>query len=143
MLLVSLSCTAVSGSGNARQFNRQRVEASIHGGRDRIDNRYCQVTLELPGAGPEAEIGAHDHESYYAFDIWYNNTSGITPNVLTGDMHVINKGNFSIMDWFGGNLYPRFTNLQTQIKHLYCGDDPKQYSDVVKQFVTTQLSHFF
>ncbi len=74
-------------------------------------------------------IGAHDHESYYAFDIWYNNTSGITPNVLTGDMHVINKGNFAIMDWFGGNLYPRFTNLQTQTKHLYCGDDPKQYSD--------------
>ena len=33
------------------------------------------------------------------------------------------------MDWFGGNLYPRFTNLQTQTKHLYCGDDPKQYSD--------------
>ncbi|HVT62764.1 MAG TPA: Tn3 family transposase, partial [Legionellaceae bacterium] len=74
-------------------------------------------------------IGAHDHESYYAFDIWYNNTSGITTNVLTGDMHVINKGNFAIMDWFGGNLYPRFTNLQTQTKHLYCGDNPKQYSD--------------
>ncbi|KTD12286.1 transposase Tn3 [Legionella hackeliae] len=74
-------------------------------------------------------IGAHDHESYYAFDIWYNNTSGITPNVLTGDMHIINKGNFAIMDWFGGNLYPRFTNLQTQTKHLYCGDNPKQYSD--------------
>lgn len=74
-------------------------------------------------------IGAHDHESYYAFDIWYNNTSSITPNVLTGDMHVINKGNFAIMDWFGGNLYPRFTNLQTQTKHLYCGDNPKQYSD--------------
>lgn len=74
-------------------------------------------------------IGAHDHESYYAFDIWYNNTSGITPNVLTGDMHVINKGNFAIMDWFGGNLYPRFTNLQTQTKHLYCGDNPQQYSD--------------
>jgi TnpA family transposase len=44
-------------------------------------------------------------------------------------MHVINKGNFAIMDWFGGNLYPRFTNLQTQTKHLYCGDNPKQYSD--------------
>lgn len=74
-------------------------------------------------------IGAHDHESYYAFDIWYNNTSSLTANVLTGDMHVINKGNFAILDWFGGNLYPRFTNLQTQTKHLYCGDNPKQYSD--------------
>ena len=75
-------------------------------------------------------IGAHDHESYYAFDIWYNNTSSLTPNVLTGDMHLINKGNFAIMDWFGGSLYPRFTNLQTQTKHLYCGDNPKQYSNL-------------
>ena len=74
-------------------------------------------------------IGAHEHESYFAFDIWYNNTSSIRPSVLTGDMHVVNKGNFAIMDWFGGALYPRFTNLQTQTKHLYCGDDPVQYSD--------------
>lgn len=74
-------------------------------------------------------IGAHDHESYFAFDIWYNNSTSITPNVLTGDMHIINKANFAIMDWFGGSLYPRFTNLQAQTKHLYCSDDPAQYSD--------------
>ena len=72
-------------------------------------------------------IGAHEHESYYAFDIWYNNTSSIVPNAISGDMHIINKGNFAIMDWFGGKLYPRFTNLQTQTKHLYCGDDPASY----------------
>lgn len=89
-----------------------------------IQPRYSKIHVDENNL-----IGAHDHESYYAFDIWYNNTSGITTNVLTGDMHVINKGNFAIMDWFGGNLYPRFTNLQTQTKHLYCGDNPKQYSD--------------
>ena len=76
-------------------------------------------------------IGAHDHESYFAFDIWYNNSTSITPSVLTGDMHIINKANFAIMDWFGGSLYPRFTNLQAQIKHLYCSDDPAQYSDYI------------
>ena len=74
-------------------------------------------------------IGAHEHESYYAFDIWYNNTSNIMPEAITGDMHVINKANFAIMDWFGGKLCPRFTNLQTQTKHLYCGDDLAQYKD--------------
>ena len=73
-------------------------------------------------------IGVHEHESYYAFDIWYNNTSSIVPNAISGDMHIINKGNFAIMDWFGGELYPRFTNLQTQTKHLYCGDDPASYN---------------
>ncbi|SPX62075.1 Tn3 transposase DDE domain [Legionella feeleii] len=33
------------------------------------------------------------------------------------------------MDWFGGRLCPRFTNLQSQLKHLYCGDDLDQYND--------------
>lgn len=72
-------------------------------------------------------IGAHDHESYFAFDIWYNNTTNIAPDAITGDMHLINKANFAIMDWFGGKLCPRFTNIQTQIKNLYCGDDPTMY----------------
>lgn len=74
-------------------------------------------------------IGAHEHESYFAFDIWYNNTSSIVPDAITGDMHIINKANFALMDWFGGRLCPRFTNLETQRKHLYCGDNPDQYND--------------
>ena len=74
-------------------------------------------------------IGAHEHESYFAFDIWYNNTSNILPDVLTGDMHLVNKINFAIMDWFGGSLFPRFTHLQSQLKHLYCSDDLSQYND--------------
>lgn len=72
-------------------------------------------------------IGPHEHESYFAFDIWYNNTTSIMPDAITGDMHLVNKANFAIMDWFGGSLCPRFTNLQTQVKHLYCGDNPDQY----------------
>lgn len=44
-------------------------------------------------------------------------------------MHLINKANFAVMDWFGGKLCPRFTNLQAQLKHLYCGDDLSQYAD--------------
>lgn len=74
-------------------------------------------------------IGAHEHESYFAFDIWYNNTSSIMPDAITGDMHMINKANFASMDWFGGKLCPRFTNIQTQRKHLYCGDDLAQYNE--------------
>jgi len=74
-------------------------------------------------------IGAHEHESYFAFDIWYNNTSSIMPEAITGDMHLINKANFAVMDWFGGKLCPRFTNLQAQLKHLYCDDDLSLYAD--------------
>ena len=42
-------------------------------------------------------------------------------------MHSINKANFAVLHWFGLNLEPRFTNLQAQLKHLYCGNDPAQY----------------
>jgi TnpA family transposase len=66
-------------------------------------------------------IGANEHESYFLFDIWYNNTTDISPNVITGDMHSINRANFAIMHWFGAKLYPRFTNIEAQLKHLYVG----------------------
>jgi hypothetical protein len=39
-------------------------------------------------------IGAHEHESYYVFDIFYNNTTDIVPSAITGDMHSVNKANF-------------------------------------------------
>lgn len=67
-------------------------------------------------------IGAHEHESNFVFGICYNNTSNIMPTAITGDMHSINKANFAILHWFGMKLMPRFVNLQTQLKHLYCGD---------------------
>lgn len=72
-------------------------------------------------------IGAHEHESYFTFDIWYNNTTGIIPTAITGDMHSINKANFAIMDWFGAKLYPRFTHVQSQLKHLYAGKPLSEY----------------
>ena len=78
-------------------------------------------------------IGAHEHESYFVFDIWYNNITEVTPDVVTGDMHCINKGNFAIMDWFGGRLFPRFTDIEAQLKHLYCGRDPNEYKDFLIQ----------
>lgn len=73
-------------------------------------------------------LGANQHESYWVFDICYNNTSDIMPATITGDMHSINKANFAILHWFGMNLAPRFTNMQAQLKHLCCGCDPEEYS---------------
>ncbi len=35
-------------------------------------------------------LGANQHESYWVFDICYNNTSDIVPTTITGDMHSIN-----------------------------------------------------
>ena len=72
-------------------------------------------------------IGANEHESYFVFDIWYNNTSNITPDIITGDMHCINKANFATMHWFNGKLYPRFTDIQAQRKHLYATSIKAEY----------------
>jgi len=74
-------------------------------------------------------LSANQHESYWLFDICYNNTSDIVPTMITGDMHSINKVNFAILNWFGSNLAPRFTNLQDQLKHLYCGIYKKEYAN--------------
>jgi hypothetical protein len=38
-------------------------------------------------------------------------------------MHSVNKANFSILYWFG----PRFTDLDAQLKELYCAYDPALY----------------
>lgn len=78
-------------------------------------------------------IGANEHESYFVFDICYNNTSDIMPTAITGDMHSINKANFAILHWFGLQLHPRFTNLQAQLLHLYSGVDPKKYEKFLIQ----------
>ena len=61
------------------------------------------------------------------FDIWYRNTSDIVPTAITGDMHSVNKANFAILHWFGLRFEPRFTNLDEQLKELYCADDPALY----------------
>ncbi len=74
-------------------------------------------------------IGSHEHESYFVFDIWYNNSSDIMPEAITGDMHSINKANFAILNWFGVQLKPRFTNLNAQLKNLYCTNDINLYAD--------------
>lgn len=72
-------------------------------------------------------IGAHEFEAHHVFDVWYHNTSDIVLSALIGDMHSINKANFAIMHWFGPRFEPRFTNLQDQLKQLYCTGDPALY----------------
>ena len=72
-------------------------------------------------------IGANEHESYFLFDIWYNNTSAISPDIVTGDMHSINRANFAIMHWFNGKLYPRFTDIEAQRIHLFSEKDKPEY----------------
>jgi len=72
-------------------------------------------------------IGAHEFEAHHVFDIWHRNTSDIVPTAITGDMHSVNKANFAILHWFGLRFEPRFTDLQQQLKALYCASDVSLY----------------
>jgi len=74
-----------------------------------------------------ALIGAHEYEGHHVFDIWYRNTSDIVPTAITGDMHSVNRANFAILHWFGRRFEPRFTDLQAELKELYCADTPALY----------------
>ncbi|MCC2645517.1 MAG: Tn3 family transposase, partial [Burkholderiales bacterium] len=74
-------------------------------------------------------ISAHNHESHYVFDMIYNNESTIYPEVITGDMHSINKANFATLYWFDIQFNPRFTNLAAEIKKVSCTKDNGAYAN--------------
>jgi len=74
-------------------------------------------------------ISPNEHESYFVFDLHYNNTTDIIPDAITGDMHSINKANFAILHWFDTDFRPRFTDLKAQLKHLYCDDEISNYQN--------------
>ncbi len=78
-------------------------------------------------------ISAHEHESYYVFDIVHHNTSNIMPDAISGDMHSINKANFAILDWFGYLFTPRFTDLETELKHLYGTEEEVHFTNTLIQ----------
>ena len=65
-------------------------------------------------------IGANEHESHYVFDLLYNNTSDIIPDIHSTDTHGANKINFGILLPFGHRFAPRFKDLKERMKDL-CG----------------------
>ena len=78
-------------------------------------------------------IGAHEHESYYAFDIWYNNISHLKPAILTGDMHSRNKANFAILPWFGADFRPSLKNLKAELNNVYAPKELSRYKKFLLQ----------
>lgn len=75
-------------------------------------------------------IGTNEYEGHHIFDIWYRNTSEVKPTAITGDMHRINKANFAILYWFGLRFEPHFTDLNKQLKELYCTRELSAYKNV-------------
>ena len=126
----SFALDALYGSVDGQKFGVERptVKAQYsrkYFGRGKGVVAYTLLCNHVPLQG--WLIGAHEFEAHHVFDIWYRNTSEIVPTVMTGDMHSINKANFAILHWFGLRFEPRFTDLEKQLKELYCADDPSLY----------------
>lgn len=75
-------------------------------------------------------IGANEHESHFVFDILFNNTTDIQPDVHSTDTHGTNEVNFSILHLFGYKFAPRYQDIYDKVsKSLYGFKQPSQYVD--------------
>jgi TnpA family transposase len=75
-------------------------------------------------------IGANEHESHYVFDILFNNTTDIQPEVHSTDTHGTNEVNFALLHLFGYQFAPRYRNIYDKVgKVLYGFKHPSQYPE--------------
>ncbi len=75
-------------------------------------------------------IGANEHESHYVFDILFNNTTDIQPEIHSTDTHGTNEVNFAILNVFGYQFAPRYRDIfDTVQESLYSFKHPSQYDE--------------
>jgi TnpA family transposase len=72
-------------------------------------------------------IGANEHESHYVFDLLYNNTSEIVPDIHSTDTHGSNNVNSIILYFFGHIFAPRYKKISSKAKMIYSFENPSKY----------------
>jgi TnpA family transposase len=72
-------------------------------------------------------ISANEHESHYVFDILFNNTSDIVPNIHSTDTHGTNRINFALLHIFGYMFAPRYRNMNKRTSTIYGFKNPNEY----------------
>jgi len=78
-------------------------------------------------------IGANEHESHYVFDILFNNTSKIQPDIHSTDTHGSNAVNFAILDMFGYQFAPRYKDIAGTVStSLYGFKHPSHYDGILR-----------
>jgi len=116
----------------------QKFETRIHTINARHSPKYfglkkgiVSYTLVANHVPINAEIiGANDHESHYVFDILFNNTTDIQPEVHSTDTHGTNEVNFAILSLFGYQFAPRYRDFHEKVyEGLYGTKHPSQYDE--------------
>lgn len=64
-------------------------------------------------------IGGNEYEGHFGFDLLYNNSSEIQPNILSTDTHGTNNVNFAILDFFGYQFAPRYAKVKKVFFDLF------------------------
>lgn len=72
-------------------------------------------------------FGAHEHESHYVFDLLYNNTSDIRPQLHSTDTHGTNQVNYWILYAFGYQFAPRYRDFHKKLAGLVGRHAPGHY----------------
>ena len=76
-------------------------------------------------------IGANEHESHYVFDLLFNNTTDIQPEIHSTDTGGTNQVNFALLHIFGYQFAPRFKDIYDAVtKSLYGFRHPSRYENL-------------
>jgi TnpA family transposase len=77
-------------------------------------------------------IGTDEHESHFVFDILFNNSTDIQPEIHSTDTHGANEVNFALLHVFGYQFAPRYKDLCDKIRTSLIGfNHPSRYGDAV------------
>ena len=118
----------------------QKFETQIHTINARHSRKYfglkkgiVSYTLVANNIPINADIiGANDHESHYVFDILFNNTTDVQPEVHSTDTQGTNEVNFAILHLFGYQFAPRYKDIHDKVStSLYGFKHPSQYGDLL------------
>jgi len=78
-------------------------------------------------------IGANEHESHFVYDILYNNTTNIKPEIHSTDTHGTNEVNFAILNFFDYQFAPRYRDIYKVVsENLYGFNHPSTYNGIIK-----------
>jgi TnpA family transposase len=73
-------------------------------------------------------IGANEHESRFLFDLVYNNTTEIQPDVFSTDTEGTNQLNFLLLYIIERIFAPRYRSLTSKTESIISFSDPKKFS---------------
>ncbi len=113
-------------------YDGQRLESRFNTINTRFSSKYfgrgkglSAVTLNANHVPAFAKIMEQTgHESHYLFDVLYNNTSEIKPDIISTDNHGTNRVNYALLDLSGWLLAPRYANVSKVLHDLFtCTED--------------------